>query len=303
LVFKADRVVIPKSMQSEMLERIHEGHQGIEKCKNRARKVMFWPGMNQHIETVIKSCHTCTKYRNKQQREPLLCHEIPQKPWQKVGTDLFRWENRDYVLVADYYSKFIEFLLLPDTKSSTVVTHMKSIFSRHGIPEEVVSDNGPQYSSKEFAKFAEKWEFKHTTSSPRYPQSNGFAERMVQTLKKLLQKAKDSGNDAYLAVLNYRSTPISNTLPSPAEILMNRVLRTRLSIPPKKSKKKKTNKITQELKDKQKRQKHHYDKGTKELPKLQPKDKIYVNDNGEWIPGTVLEAAASPRSYYIQTNT
>ena len=302
LIFKADRLVIPKSMQSEMLERIHEGHQGIEKCKNRAREHMFWPSMNQHIENMVQSCHTCIKHRNKQQKEPLLSHEVPHKPWQKVGTDLFKWENHDYVLVADYYSKFIEFHILPDTKSSTVVTYIKSIFSRHGIPEEVISDNGPQYASKEFAKFAEKWEFKHTTSSPRYPQSNGFAERMVQTLKNLLQKARDSGNDPYLAVLNYRSTPVSNTIPSPAEILMNRQLRTRLNTPSKKSRKK-TNGIREKLKERQMKQKQYYDKGAKELPILKPKEHVYLNENDEWKPAVVVRASKSPRSYYIQTET
>ena len=79
--------------------------------------------------------------------------------------------------------------LLKGTTSSTVITHMKSIFARHGIPEIVISDNGPLFASKEFAEFAAKWEFSHITSSPRYPKANGMAERGVQTIKIFLEKA------------------------------------------------------------------------------------------------------------------
>ena len=135
---------------------------------------------------------------------------------------------------------------------------MKENFARYGIPEEVVSDNGPQYSSDEFKKFSKKWAFKHTTSSPKYPQSNGLAERMVQTLKKLFTKANESKEDVHLAVLNYRTTPTSCTLPSPAEILMHRKLRTRLSLPTKSTiKKKHSSKIKEQLKQKQEKQKQH----------------------------------------------
>ena len=90
----------------------------------------------------------------------------------------------------------------------------------------MVTDNGPQYSSREFSKFAETYGFKHTTSSPRFPQSNGEAERGVQTVKNLLKKS----DDPYLALLIYRSTPLPNSNYSPAELLMSRKLRTNLPI-------------------------------------------------------------------------
>jgi hypothetical protein len=303
IIFKADTILIPKSMRKEMLTRIHEGHLGMEKCKNRARRIFFWPGMSSQIENIVSSCTTCVKHRNKQQKEPLISHEVPDRPWQKVGTDLFTWNDHDYLLIADYHSKFFEYALLPNTKSKTVITYMKSIFSRQGIPEEVVSDNGPQYSSDEFATFARKWEFKHTTSSPKYPQSNGFAERMVQTVKKLFQKARDSGEDAYLAVLNYRTTPISSTLPSPAEILMNRKLRTRLDITTDRMKTKGSSKVKKTLKELQQKQKQHYDKTAKSLPELHKDDKVFINNQGKWQPATVMNKTNMPRSYIVQTDT
>ncbi|XP_041350869.1 uncharacterized protein K02A2.6-like [Gigantopelta aegis] len=92
----------------------------------------------------------------------------------------------------------------------------------NGIPETLVSDNGPQYSSREFASFCKSWGITHVTSSPLYPQSNGFIERMVQTVKNLLKKSESSGQDPYLALLAYRTTPIDNKLAAPAKLLNNR---------------------------------------------------------------------------------
>ena len=108
--------------------------------------------------------------------------------------------------------------------SSTVIAKLKGIFARHGIPTEVVSDNSPEYSSKEFARFAAEWDFKHTTSSPRYPQSNGLAEKFVQITKRLIEKARRDGRDPFLSLLEYRNTPIDDKA-SPAQLLMSRRLR------------------------------------------------------------------------------
>ena len=105
---------------------------------------------------------------------------------------------------------------------------MKSIFARQGMPEMVVSDNAPQFASKEFAEFAAKWELSHITSSPRFPKANGLAERTVETIKKLLAKSDMKNEDPYLVLLAHRSCPDLNGDPSPAAKLMDRQLRTRL---------------------------------------------------------------------------
>ena len=123
----------------------------------------------------------------------------------------------------DYYSKFIETSMMANKTAPTVIIHLKSIFARHGIPEQLISDNMP-FNSTEFKKFAKDWGFQTITSSPRYPQSNGMSEKAVQTVKRILKKAKD----LYIALLECRNTPVTGMTYSPSQLLMNRTTRTKL---------------------------------------------------------------------------
>ena len=154
-------------------------------------------------------------------REPLLITPLPDYPWQMIGTDLFELSGEHYLLVVDYFSRYPEIAKLASTTSAPLITSLKLIFARHGIPEIVPSDNGPP---QEFSTFAKLYGFRHTTSSPRYPQSNGQAERTVKTVKQMLKQTQDP----YLALLNYRATPLPWCKCSPAELLMGRRLRTRV---------------------------------------------------------------------------
>ena len=148
-----------------MLEKLHQGHQGKTKCKQRARQSIWWPRISQDIEDRVQKCLTCLK-SHKQHAEPLIPTSLPDYPWQRVGTDLFEWKKVTYLLIIDYYSRFIEMAKLTKLTSKEVISHTKSIFSRHGIPEVVVSDNGPQFSAEEFTLFAREYNFTHITSSP-----------------------------------------------------------------------------------------------------------------------------------------
>ena len=108
---------------------------------------------------------------------------------------------------------------------------MKAIFARHDIPNTVIADNMP-FHSKEFYQFSKEWNFTLVTSSPRYPQSNGMAERNVQTIKNLFKKAKDAGNDEYLTMLEFRNSPITGFYQSPAHLLMGIRLQSALPMLP-----------------------------------------------------------------------
>ena len=136
-----------------------------------------------------------------------------------MATDLFELNGTTYLLLVDYYSRYIEVQKLKSTTSASIITALKAVFSRHGIPATVVSDNGPQYEMREFA---ESYSFTHITSSPHYPQANGEAERAVKTAKNLLRDSPDP----YMALLSYRATPMPWSGLSPAELLMGRRLRT-----------------------------------------------------------------------------
>ena len=142
-------------------------------------------------------------------------------PWQKVATDLLEWRKHTYLVIVDYYFRLIEIAQLKRTMAEEVIVHTKSIFARHGVPEIVVSDNGPQYSSEAYAKFAQEFQFEHITSSPHYPQSNGESECAVKTVKSLLKKE----GDPYLDLMSYRATPLQNGF-SPSGLLISRRLRT-----------------------------------------------------------------------------
>ena len=149
-------------------------------------------------------------------------------PWGKVGSDLFHCLGQNYLLLVDYYSNFPEICLLKDTHSSTVITHMKSVFAPYGIPKTIVSDNGPQYSSFQFQQFCKIYDISHDPSSPEHPKANGLAENTVKIVKNLLKKASKSQEDPYIALLAYRSTPTADGLPSPAERLFGRKIRNHL---------------------------------------------------------------------------
>ena len=167
-------------------------------------------------------------YRNSQAKEPLKCHKLPERPWQKFAVDLSELDIQEYVVMVDYYFKSFEVSHLPSSKGKTVINHIKRQVARYGIPEVTVSDIGSEFSSNEFAEFAREYGFKHVTSSPRYPQSNGLAERGLQTAKNLMKKAKVERKDFQFALLDYRNTPIEEIGPSPAQMLMGRPTRTKL---------------------------------------------------------------------------
>ncbi|CAB3981206.1 Transposon Ty3-G Gag-Pol poly [Paramuricea clavata] len=134
-------------------------------------------------------------------------------------------KGKTYLIIIDYFSGYPEIALLNSITSTSVIMHMKSCFARHGIPDRVISDNGPQFSSVEFSKFSSSYGFKHQTSSPRYPQANGKIERAVKTVKSLLKKSKDQ----YIALMSYRDTPLENGY-SPAELLFGRKIQTTLPV-------------------------------------------------------------------------
>ncbi|UYV67699.1 K02A2.6-like [Cordylochernes scorpioides] len=182
LLMRNCRLVIPASMKLEILDKLHAEHFGITKTRLCARETVWWPGISEEIaETEAVSKHG-----------PLILTNFPTRPWQKIGMDLFKFENKWNLVVIGYYSRFPEMIQLDRLTANVVVRSCKSIFARHGIPETVVSDNGTQIgAAREFANFTRQYGFTHVTSSPRFPQSNGMAEAGVKIAKLILKKNQD----------------------------------------------------------------------------------------------------------------
>ncbi|CAB3999375.1 Retrovirus-related Pol poly from transposon [Paramuricea clavata] len=300
LLLKGTRLVIPSRLQRQTLNQIHEGHQGISKCRERAKISVWWPGLSAQIKVMLENCTTCSKYRQ-QHPEPLMPTPLPQRPWQLIATDLFILEKVTYLLVVDYYSRYVEVVALPKSTSSSKITQaLKTIFARHGIPDEVRSDNGPQYHSDEFAQFAKEWGFKHSTSSPRYPQANGEVERTVKTVKNILKKEQDPTK----ALLAYRSTPLASGY-SPAELLMGRKIKSTIPITlPHLTPQLPNQKLFIEKEEVYRsKQKKNFDNRHKAQPlkPLPPGATAYITDMD--CTGTVIRPSKKPRSYLVDTPT
>ena len=137
-----------------------------------------------------------------------MSHEVPPRPWEKIATDIFTLDGKDYLVTIDYYSNFWEVDRLPNTKTSTTILKLKSHFARYGIPGQVTSNNGPQFTSDEFADSPKTQDFEHLTISPGNSKANGKAKSGVKTAKRILKKSIKAGTHPYLAVLDYRNTPM-----------------------------------------------------------------------------------------------
>ena len=224
MLLKGQRLIIPGELQEEYLSCLHEGHLSASKVQENAKQHKYWTGIDADIENYTKRCQECIK-RSQVAKEPLQPHDIPEGPWGKLGIDYFAFDGNSYVLICDYFSKF-PFLYRAKTSFWSLRDRLIDLFSIEGYPDEIVSDNGPPFQSKEFAKFLSGLGIKHTTSSPGYPCSNGFIERHIQTVKNMLSKSSNTWS--FQEVLaDLRTTRIGMGLPSPAEILHGRNLTTR----------------------------------------------------------------------------
>ena len=230
IILRGEAILIPPTERGEILQQIHEGHQGITKSQLCTCNCVYWPGINKDIQHMIEACETCQRFRSHQSHAPLKATPPPSRPWQRLGTDLFEFNGNDYIVISDYYSNMPFLCKIPrgQCNAAKVISILKEVFSEHGIPETLISDNGPQYSSALFAEFADEWKFTHVTSSPHHPEGDGFAKSMVKVVKQMLQHAKYSGSDPHLALLSYRATPLDSKIASPAELMYQRCLQSTL---------------------------------------------------------------------------
>ena len=259
--------------------------------------------MASQIEDVVQNCAVCSKYQKSNTKEPLLCHEPSRRPWEKVGADLCEYGGHTYLVLVYYYSNFIEVDHLKETASAMVITRFKSHF--YGIPDVLFTDNGPQFSSHQFSEFSDKYQFRHDTSSPYFPQSNGKVGKAVQTVKNILKKAHDDRQDPYLALLALRNTPIDGQVGSPVQQLMGKRTKTLLPTTEELLQPKiiRPSAVRSAILKRQRRQKYYYDRLSRPLPSLKVGESVIFQNNNNiiWKPATVTSVEQAPRSYVITT--
>ena len=302
LILKGHKLVIPGCLRPKMLELLHQGHFGTEKTLNRARDIMFWPGISAEITDMVLNCSVCLERRNSNPKEPLKPHDVPDYPWQTVATDLFMWDGQDFLITVDYYSKYFEVQKLPSTKASTIIAKLKSICVRHGSPETLISDNAAIYTCELFSNFAKEWNFNHVTISPKHSQSNGMVEKSVGICKKIFTKAKADGKDPYLGLLEFRTT--KNKLGySPSQLLFSRRLRSNLPVIGDQLLPETPNR--QEVREKMQISKHdqktYFDRNAHALKPLELGEPTRIQQQDKaWKPAVVTQKH-NERSYSVQT--
>ena len=218
VIYYWDQLFIPQSERERVMKDIHRGHQGENKCLRRAKSLVWWPGMTVDIRKMVQQCDVCQEFRHVP-REPLQITSLPHRPWWTLATDVCEFESRQYLVLVDYYSRYIVARKLDNCEMSTIVKELEEVFCMLGIPHSIVSDNASYYKGEMFQKFLSRWDISHVTSAPLKSQSNGEAERAVQTVKRLMEK----NMNLQAALCCYRDTPLESGY-SPAQLLFGRSL-------------------------------------------------------------------------------
>ena len=242
ILLYSERVVIPKTLQKRILHDFHTGHPGINRMKNLMRSYVFWPGMDADVTDMVSKCKGC-----------ILTAKSPptsQEPWPKAGRTWSRIHidfagpiDKWYylVVVVDSNSKWSEVFQMKRPTSTNTVNMLHELFARYSVVDTIVSDNGTQFTSKEFEHFCATFQVEHIRIPPYHPRSNGQAERFEDTLKRALKKAigTPSKKSLQLFLQVYRITQnksVPSTI-SPAESMLTRRIRSVFDklIPSKKS--------------------------------------------------------------------
>ena len=195
-VLKASRVIVPVKLKDKVMQMLHSEYVGISKTKNLARYYVWWHKIDENIENLVKSCEPCHLNRNDPEKHSSHSWQYPSKPWERIHIDFCGpFRNHMYLIVVDTYSKSPEVIRMSSsTSTSETIKVLISLFSRQGLPDKLVSDNGPQFTSDEFEEFMSNCGILHIKTAPYHPQTNGEAERFIQTFKNFVKRADHDKN-------------------------------------------------------------------------------------------------------------
>ena len=286
-----------------MINKLHSNHLGLQGSLRTAREAFYCLHINEQVAELMSKCDLCNSCKTEQQKEPFICYESPTRPWKSIAADLFVFHGKDYLVTTDRYSNFFEVDRLYSKSSSEVITNMKAHIARYGIPNKLMSDNGPNFTSREFKLFSDSYSIEHITNSPTYAQSNGKAQNSVRTDKKIMQKALDAHADPYLAFLDFRNTPMEGYTTSAAQQMLNRRRRTLLPIPNRLLKPEIPTGVYKSQKANQAKQAFYYDKTAKDLKPLSDGDVVRVkpHDTDKNFIQAKVEKQVDIRSHRVKT--
>ena len=194
----------------------------IEKMKLLACKCVYWNCMNADIEKYIKNCTTCIEFQQMQPRETIIHHEVPLRPWEAVGADVFHFNNINYLCVVDYNSKFPIIRKLQGLLAEHLINAVSAIFIEHGIPQNLMSDTGTKFVPEKFRHFSKSINVEQVASLAYHHQSNRQVEACIKFIKRMFKKCAKSGRDKNIALLQVCTMPIGQGRPSPVTIMFNR---------------------------------------------------------------------------------
>ena len=295
LLLKGPRIVIPGCLHEEYLQRLHQGHLSATKVQQNARQHLYWPRLDADIIDYTRRCQECIK-RSLPPKEPLQAHDVPEQPWECIAMDYFYASGKLYILICDYFSKFPFLFQMKSTSWANLKHHLTELFAIEGTPDEIMSDNGPPFNGKEFSDFLSGLGIRHSTSSPNYPQSNGFIERQIQTVKRLMEKATATGRSFQEALTGLRAQPLGDGLPSPAEILHGRSLTTRKATPVD-IKAVRDSLIALQAKYIKGHDKAHQARAQRQL--VTGEEVYYLSSNNNWLLGIITGTRDTGRSYDV----
>lgn len=235
LLLRGDRIVIPKSLQNNVLQLAHEGHPGMVVMKRRLRQKVWWPNMDKETEKYVKQCKECTLVSSLSPPEPLIRSKMPDRPWTHIAVDFMGPlpSGHNLLVLVDYYSRFVEVIVMREITAKLTIQALHETFCRYGIPESMKTDNGPQFVSEALSRFSTEFGIELIKTSPYWPQANGEVERTNRALKKRLQISQETPHsdwkwDLRMYLLMYNSTPHSTTGVAPSALMFGRVLRDKL---------------------------------------------------------------------------
>ncbi|KAJ8356856.1 hypothetical protein SKAU_G00196500 [Synaphobranchus kaupii] len=244
LVFRGSRLVAPISLRTVLVALAHESHPGVVRTKQRLRDLYWWPHLDALVLSTIASCQPC-QLNDKTatpHAAPLQPVPLPDWPWRILGLDIVgpfeiaKWDCKYAITLTDYYSKWPEVAFTPSVTTADVTAFLTTVFARHGLPECITTDHGPQFTSAAFTEFLKERNIKQTRSSVYHPAANGAVERFNRVLKESIQTAMQHSLPWKAAVTEFlqvfRATPHATTGVSPFEMLHGRKMQTKLDILP-----------------------------------------------------------------------